>query len=253
VKHSKPTDPDRLAMRERPACQPIMHQKWGRLLFLHWRIDAKLLRPLIPEALTIDAFDGSAWIAVAPFTMWDIRALPPFLPPVPGLSSAHELNVRTYVYLDNVPGVWFFSLDCNSAAAVLAARAFYHLPYYKAEIELTEKNARADYFVDYSLVRTDDPPAEFHASWKIGQKLPTSQPGSLEFFLTERYCLYSEYDGNLYRARINHAPWPLQKAELVSLNSSMIESHGLPTPKGDLLLHYCEELSVEIWPLKRVQ
>ena len=106
--------------------------------------------------------------------------------------------------------------------------------------------------MDYSLVRTDDPPAEFHSSWKIGEKLPTLQPGSLEFFLTERYCLFSEHAGNLYRARIHHDPWPLHRAELVSLNSSMIESHDLPTPEGDPLLHYCEELSVNIWPLKRV-
>ena len=243
-------------MRRRPDGQPLMHQSWGKLLFMHWRIDAQLLRRLIPEALNIDTFDGSAWIAVAPFTMWDIRALPPYLPAVPGLSSAHELNVRTYVYLDNVPGVWFFSLDCNSSLAVMAARTFYHLPYYTAEIGLVEENAilmDADkpdgHSIDYYLVRTDQPPADFHAIWTVGEKLPTSQPGSLEFFLTERYCLYSEHKGKLYRSDIHHAPWPLQKAELNSFDSSMIESHGLPTPEGDPLLHYCEELSVEIWPL----
>ncbi len=225
-----------------------MHQSWGKLLFMHWRIDKKLLRPLIPNALEIDAFDGSAWIAITPFTMWDIRALPPFLPPVPGFSSANELNVRTYVYRDNVPGVWFFSLDCNSAAAVLGARTFYYLPYYKAEIELEAENET----IDYSLVRTDEPPAEFQASWKIGEALPTSQPGSLEFFLTERYCLYTEHDGRLYRARIHHAPWPLQGAKLISLTSSMIQSHELPTPKSEPLLHYCEEISVDIWGLTKI-
>ena len=240
-------------MRERPDGRPIMHQSWGKLLFIHWRIEEALLRPLIPDALEIDVFDGSAWIAIAPFTMWDIRALPPFLPPVPGLSSAHELNVRTYVYLNNVPGVWFLSLDCNSAAAVLAARRFYHLPYYKAEIELTEQSASEEFLVNYSLVRVENPPAEFHASWQVGARLPISQPDSLEFFLTERYCLYSEHEGNLYRARIHHEPWSLQKARLASLDTTMIESHGLPTPQGDPLLHYCEEISVDIWPLSRIQ
>jgi len=244
----QPTDQERQAAHDRPAGQPIMHQNWGKLLFMHWRINEKLLRPLIPSALEIDAFDGSAWIAITPFTMWDIRALPPFLPPVPGLSSAHELNVRTYVHLDSVPGVWFFSLDCNSAAAVLAARTFYYLPYYKAEIELEETNEK----IDYSSVRTEDPPAQFQASWTIGESLPTSQPGSLEFFLTERYCLYSEREGRPYRARIHHPPWPLQTAKLISLDSSMVESHGLPTPKGEPLLHYCEEISVDIWPLKKI-
>jgi len=241
---------DRLTMRERPDGQPIMHQTWGKLLFIHWRIDEQLLRPLIPPQLEIDTYHGSAWIAIAPFTMWDIRALPPFLPPVPGLSSAHELNVRTYVYLDNVPGVWFFSLDCNSTAAVFAARTFYHLPYYNADIELTEDDAGS---IDYSLTRTNDPPAEFAATWKTGKRLPISEPGSLEFFLTERYCLFSEHNDSLYEARIHHRPWPLQSAELVSLESTMIESHGLPTRKEDPQLHYCEELNVDIWSLKKVE
>ena len=241
------TDLERLAIRERPKGQPLMHQTWGKLLFMHWRIDAKQLRPLIPEPLQIDEFDGSAWIAVAPFTMWDIRAFPPYIPPIPGLNSAHELNVRTYVHYDRVPGVWFFSLDCDSAAAVLGARTFFHLPYYNAEIDLRQQETT----IDYSLSRTDDPPADFDATWKIGETLPFSHPGSLEFFLTERYCLYSKAAGQLYRSRIYHQPWPLQKALLLSLDSSMIESQGLPTPKGDPLLHYCEELSVEIWPLEK--
>ena len=241
------TDLERLAVRERPQGQPLMHQTWGKLLFMHWRIDAKELRPLIPEPLLIDEFDGSAWIAVAPFTMWDIRAFPPYIPAIPGLNSAHELNVRTYVHYDRVPGVWFFSLDCDSAAAVLGARTFFHLPYYNANIDLRQQETT----IDYSLSRTEDPSADFDATWKIGETIPFSQPGSLEFFLTERYCLYSKAAGQLYRARIYHQPWPLQKAQLLSLDSSMIESHGLPTPKGDPLLHYCEELSVEIWPLEK--
>jgi len=245
---AEPTADDRLSIRARPNGLPLMHQVWGKLLFMHWRIDANLLRPLIPDGLEIDTFDGSAWIAVTPFTMWDIRGLPPFLPPVPGFSSMHELNVRTYVHLNKVPGVWFFSLDCDSAAATLAARTLYFLPYYKAEIDLEDNKGT----IDYSLVRTDNPPAELQATWKIGEVIPRSRPGSLEFFLTERYCLYSESDDALHRARIHHQPWSLQRAELVSFKSTMIESLGLPTPTGDPLLHYSEKISVYIWPLKTV-
>src|ERR1044071_5720227 len=147
---------DRLTIRKRPDGQPLMHQKWGKLLFMHWRIEEKLLRPLIPEQLEIDTFDGTAWIGIIPFTMWDIRALPPYVPPVPGLSAAHELNVRTYVHHNGVPGVWFFSLDTNSSAAVLAARTIYHLPYYSADIDLKGKRK-----IKYRLKRKDDPPAQF--------------------------------------------------------------------------------------------
>lgn len=242
------SDLDRLAIRSRPDGMPLMHQTWGKLLFMHWRIDKKILRPLIPEALEIDTFDGTAWIAVTPFTMWDIRAFPPFLPPVPGLSALDELNVRTYVHYDNVPGVWFFSLDCNSSAAVLAARNLFLLPYYSADIEIDE----SENTIEYELDRTEDPAAGFRGSWTIGETLPYSHPGSLAFFLTERYCLYTEDEGQIYRARIYHDPWPLKKASLNSFSSTMIEALDLPAPKDDPVLHYNEEISVEIWGLKKV-
>lgn len=242
------SDLERLAARTCPEGQALMHQRWGKLLFMHWRIEPKLLRPLIPTALEIDTFDGSAWIAVVPFTMWDIRPFPPYMPPVPGLSAMHELNVRTYVYHHEVPGVWFFSLDCNSAAAVLAARTFYHLPYYNADITL-KQNAET---INYEVQRTDDPAADFRASWGTGERLDYSHPGSLEFFLTERYCLYAEHRKHIYRARIFHEPWPLQKATINECTSSMIEATGLPSPQGEPLLHYAEELSVDIWGLARV-
>jgi uncharacterized protein len=251
MKKTQLTDLERLAIRERPEGQAIMHQDWGKLLFMHWRMEEKALRPLIPERLTIDTFDGSAWIAVTPFTIWDIRALPPFLPPVPGLSRMHELNVRTYVHLDGVPGVWFFSLDANSSIAVLTARTLFHLPYLNAEMSLEQEGET----ITYSSRRTHagEPAAEFDAVWKIGETLPYSHPGSLEFFLTERYCLYAEHKQKLYRARIFHEPWPLKVASLSSFNSTMIESHGLPAPKDEPLLHYAEEISVDIWPIEEIR
>lgn len=224
-----------------------MHQNWGKLLFMHWPIQKKLLRPVIPEALKIDTFDGSGWIGVIPFTMWGIRAS--FLPPIPGTSAFHELNVRTYVSLNGVAGVWFFSLDAANKLAVWAARKFYNLPYFNAKMELAQEQNT----IQYSSTRNDrrGAPAHLQTKWAIGDPLPQSLPGSLEFFLTERYCLYSQRKRKLYRASIHHQPWPLQTAELISLNSTMIESPGLPTPLGDPLLHYCEELKVDIWPLRR--
>jgi uncharacterized protein YqjF (DUF2071 family) len=236
-------------MRERPHGRPIMYQNWGKLLFMHWRIDEQLLRPLIPPRLEIDTFDSSAWIGVVPFTMWGIRAS--FLPAIPGTSAFHELNLRTYVYHRGVPSVLFLSLDAANRLAVWGARTFYHLPYFNAQMSLSQTGNT----IDYSSVRKDrrGAPAELQATWSIGEAIPPTVPGSLEFFLTERYALDCEHNGKLYRARIHHQPWPLQTAELVSFNSSMIESHLLPAPKGNPLLHYCEELRVEIWPIKNIE
>lgn len=238
----------RLSVRERPDSAPIMHQDWGKLLFMHWRVDEALIRPLIPNALTVDTHNGSAWVAITPFTMWNIRPFPPLVPAIPGLSSMHELNVRTYVHFEGVPGVWFFSLDTNSRAAVLAARNFFHLPYHYAHIELEQSAER----IDYALSADEDPPIVCDASWTIGEPLEEAQPGSLEFFLTERYVLYAEDDEQLYRAQIHHQPWPLQTAELITFNSNILEANGLPRPAEEPLVHYAEEVNVDIWPLERL-
>ena len=225
-----------------------MHQNWGKLLFIHWAINAELLRPLIPTQLSIDTLDGKAWIGVVPFTMWGIRAS--CLPPIPGTSAFHELNVRTYVHSKGVPGVWFFSLDAANSLAVWGARTFYHLPYFNAEMSLEQQGSR----IEYSSKRQDarGAAAELRAVWTIGEPLPRAQPGSIEFFLTERYCLYSHHRDQLYRSRIFHQPWPLQSATLDSYQSTMIESSGIEEPTAEPLLHYAESLGVDIWPLRKV-
>lgn len=249
-----------------------MQQWWGKLLFMHSAIEPELLRPLIPSQLSIDTFEGQAWIGVVPFTMWGIRAS--FLPPIPGTSAFHELNVRTYVHYEGVPGVWFFSLDAANSLAVWGARRFYSLPYFNATMSLNQKGNT----IDYSSVRRDNrsyaqffaadaegfsadlasrqfqnlPPARFEASWQIGEPLPQVKPNSLEFFLTERYCLYSYHQRRLFRSRIFHEPWALRSASLDSSQSTMIESLGMAQPGGEPLLLYAESIAVDIWPLKLV-
>jgi len=239
---------DRFSIRERPSGQPVMHQKWGKLLFMHWPVDPTVLRPLIPSGLEIDTYDGKAWIAIVPFTMWDIRAFPPYMPGMPGLSAMHELNVRTYVHLNGTPGVWFFSLDCNSATAVFGARTFYYLPYYNADLGLEQSDSK----IDYILHRTDKPVATFKATWNIGALLPTAEPDSIEFFLTERYCLFAEHKGKLYRARIHHRAWPLQTATVDAWSSTMIDVLGVQEPTEPPLLHYAEQIAVDIWMLEKM-
>ena len=239
---------DRLSIRERPDGLHITRQTWGKLLFMHWRLPAEVLRAHVPPQLEIDTFGGDAWIAVAPFTIWDMRAS--FLPPVPGLSQMHELNVRTYVHYQGVPGVYFFSLDAASALAVFGARTFFLLPYYTADMSLRQEGDTITYHS--RRTHSDAPAAVFDGRWTIGSRLPESQPGSLTFFLTERYCFYTTHGETVFRCRIHHPPWPLRDAEVSAYHSTMIESHGIPAPTGPPLLHYAEELTVDIWPLERV-
>jgi uncharacterized protein YqjF (DUF2071 family) len=223
-----------------------MRQNWGSLLFLHWPMPAEPLRERLPEGLELDLYQGQAWIGVIPFTMWGVRTT--FFPPVPGIRSFHELNVRTYVRGGGVPGVWFFSLDASSPLAVYAARLTYHLPYYSANMSLEQRDGA----IHYRSERThrNAPEARFRATWTCGEPLPESRPGSLEHFLTERYCLYSEHRGKIFRGRIHHPPWPLRRANVESVESTMVEALGLPTPEGEPLMHHADEVAVEIWPLE---
>lgn len=235
-------------LRKRPSGPSLLHQCWGKLLFIHWAIDADLIRPLIPAELSIDTFEGKAWIGVVPFTMWGIRAS--FLPAIPGASAFHELNVRTYVHHEGLPGVWFFSLDAANKLAVWGARQFYYLPYFKAAMSLDQVGST----IRYSSIRHDrlGAPAELKAVWTIGEPLAQARPGTIEFFLSERYCLYSHHRERLYRSRIFHQTWPLRSASLEDYQSTMIEAQGLPTPAGPPLLHYAESIAVDIWPLRKV-
>jgi hypothetical protein len=242
---------ERLSVRTRPSGVPIMHQHWGTLLFMHWPVPADRLRPLIPDPLVVDTHEGLAWVGITPFTMWGVR--PAFAPPLPFLSQSHELNVRTYVHLDGVPGVYFFSLDAGNAVAALGARIAFHLPYFRARMSL-ERRDRTVYFASRRADRRTAP-VEFEAVWTVGGALGEARPGSLEFFLIERYCLYSAHGGGrLYRARILHRPWPLHSARLSYYRSTMIESQGLPSPEGEPLLHQQgEPLKVRVWPKARVR
>ena len=246
-----PTLANRLAMRERPSGTPLLRQEWGDLLFMHWAVPAELLQPHLPPRLKIDTYDGMAWLAIVPFRMSKVRTR--VSPPVPGASEFLELNVRTYVHLDGVPGVWFFSLDATTALAVWVARTVFNLPYWRATMSMESPTTQLRRF-EAERTHSGVSPARFRAAWTATTPLPPAEPGSLEFFLTERYCLYTSNKAQtkLYRGRVAHAPWPLLKAKVLHYESSLIESQGLPTPTGAPLVHAGGTVSVELWPMQRV-
>ena len=241
VMETKEHSIDRLAMRTRPHGSPIMQQAWENLLFLHWPMDPAVLRPLIPECLEIDLFEGQAWVSVTPFELNDLRALT--LPAIPGLSSFTELNVRTYVVHNGQPGLWFFSLDASKLLPAIAARVFFMLPYFKAQMDYS---AGGNAFA-FSSKRIVPPDAEFEATWRTGQRLRAPDTDSLAFFLVERYCCYALGGPRLFQIRIYHHPWILVEAEAQVEKSTMFSAAGLPEPGTTPLAHFSEPLEVEIW------
>ncbi|MFZ0037842.1 MAG: DUF2071 domain-containing protein [Candidatus Acidiferrales bacterium] len=230
-----------------PASPWVMRQKWHDLLFMHWPVAAQDLRPLIPRALELETFDGTAWVGVVPFHMSGIRFRG--LPPVPGLSAFPELNVRTYVRSGGKPGVWFFGLEAASAVAVSAARRWFHLPYFRARMSV-EKAGDA---IQYESHRTHRgaPEADFRATYRPTGKDSRAQQGTLEYFLTERYCLYAAAGDRIFRGEIDHPPWPLQPATAEVEINTMAASHGITLPNAKPLLHFARYQDVKIWSLAR--
>jgi uncharacterized protein len=227
----------------------IMAQSWHDLLFAHWPVPEADLRRHIPARLAIDTFAGQAWLGVVPFRMSGVRLRG--TPAVPGLSAFPELNVRTYVVADGKPGVWFFSLDADNKIAVAIARAWFHLPYFRARMSCKAQ----DGWIEYRCGRSH---RGAPCGVLNGRYRPVGEPclaatGSLEYFLTERYCLYtSDKGGQIICAEIHHPPWPLQTAEAELISNTMPEADGIYVEPTKPFLHFSKRQDVVVWQPRRL-
>lgn len=213
-------------------------QTWVDLAFLHWRVDAAALRPLVPEQLEVDTFEGRAYVGIVPFLLTGLRLRG--LLPLPGVSTFPELNVRTYVSDGQRPGIWFFSLDAGSTLFVEAAKRLYRLPYERAQM----RYERIGGFVHYESAR---PGAAFSGRYRGEGELHRPEPGSLDAFLTERYRLYTADGGRVYRADIHHGPWQLQRGSaVVDLNTLA----PVALPDEEPLVHFSPRQDAVVWPLE---
>jgi uncharacterized protein YqjF (DUF2071 family) len=221
----------------------LMRQTWHDLLFAHWPIDPRELRSIVPRPFAIDRFHGDAWIGIVAFRMTNVA--PRGVPAIPWLSSFPELNVRTYVWADDKPGVYFFSLDAGSALAVRAARAMFNLPYFPASMRMARE---ADVIRYESRRRHSHPTAEFLASYAPINSPFRAAVGTIEYFLTERYCLYHlDHSGRPYRLEIHHPPWRLHSARATFERNTMAAAGGVPLPTCAPLVHFAQRQDMVAW------
>lgn len=255
-------DIDRLAPARRPAGSPSGYHVWSNLLFLHWRVPPALVRPLIPRALDLDTWDGDAWVGLVPFEMSGVR--PRWAPPCPGISRFCETNVRTYVHhRGRDPGVWFFSLDASSSLAVRVARWKWHLPYYRARMQI-EREGQG---VHYSSRRLWPKPAGASSSISAmpgagpdgaaaalaGIENGHAIPGTLEHFLIERYILYAATGpGELQLGRVHHAPYSLRPVQISALEETLLPAAGIYPTTAFCHAVFCDRVRVEVFPLRPV-
>ena len=244
----KPSLQTREEFRRAPSRAHVMYQDWYELLFVHYTLDPPVVQSLLPPALTVDTFPDEqgrerAWIGAVPFRMRNVR--PRFVPPVPGLSAFLETNLRTYVHHQGQgPAVYFFSLDAASAIACKLAREGFALPYHHAKMRSVRQGSR----FDYETVRHADG-AKLRAAFSVGEPLGVSEPGSLAYFLAERYLLVTpRKDGRLGWGRVHHAPYELRAATLHDFEETLSDAAGLPGGAPEHVC-YCEGVQTRVWPL----
>jgi uncharacterized protein len=237
-----------LAERQLPlGVRPVMFQTWLRLLFLHWRYDPALVQQTLPRGLEVDVYDGTAWIGIVPFQMRGVR--PAGLPPLNGLSNFFELNLRTYVRdQEGRPGVWFYSLDADQPVAVWIARQFFHLPYYWAQMKMAVAGESMRY-----ISRRLGVSEPLVYEYSVESSSSEAVPGSLEFFLIERYRLFAAQGQRLFTGRVYHQPYQLRKAKVYRYDAGLFGLDGLPSPPGapDHVI-YSDRVDVDIYAAEQL-
>lgn len=220
----------------------VARQTWRELMFVHWPVARDVLRQRVPAFLEIDTFDGEAWLGITPFRVTDSTARG--VPAMPWISTYNELNVRTYVIYEGIPGVYFFSLDADSTLAVAGATTLYHLPYYLAQMQMDEDRN----YINFTSRRTNASDVEFQASYgPVGPSFEP-RPQTLEHWLTERYCLYTVDSKNrAYRVEIHHLPWQIRTAEAAITANTMADAAGLRLPSIAPVLHLSKRQDTLIW------
>ena len=242
---SVPSLEQRLALRQCPTRQAVMHQRWDNLLFLHWEIDAEIIQDSLPPGLWVDRYQGKAYVAIVPFKMRGIR--PHGLPAVPYLSNFLETNVRTYVHnAEGVPGVWFYSLDTDRWIAHWIAKRFFHLPYVWSR--MSHKG------MHYEMTRHDQPQSARHAFEPEGE-LTEAEPGTLDFFLLERYLLYSyaAKKRQLLTGQVHHRPYETCPVSLIHGDTTPLKWNGFPEPSnGPVHQCYSPGVEVDVFPVQPI-
>lgn len=241
---------DRLAARERPSEMPLMHQDWKNLLFMHWEYDPEKIQATLPPGLFVDTFRGKGFITMNPFLMENVSIVN--MPALPGFSSFIEVNVRTYVYDKNgVPGVWFYSLDLNSLIAANMAREVFSLPYFVAELQASQERKA----ITVEGKREGEPHAKMKFTYEpISEVWHEAQTSTLDFFLLERYALFSFAANQLNIGRVHHSPYPIGDVHVGEIQTNLLELHSfeLSHMKPDHT-HYSPKVSVDIFPLSKVR
>ena len=223
----------------------VGRQNWRDLLFVHWSLPPEAIAPHLPPELELDLWQGQAYVTRIPFS---VEASRPALVPTPLGMDFLEVNLRTYVRPKGTdgrlgePGIFFFSLEASSWLSAAGARMAYGLPYFPARMRMSKRGLH----FDYESRRILGSAAALSASWDVKDAVGPASPGTLEYFLVERYLLYVTRIGRLLRARVRHRPYPLFRVDVSSLSESLIQAAGLPSVRSAPIAQFSSGVDVDI-------
>jgi uncharacterized protein len=234
-----------------PDAHWLLSQSWDDLLFAHFAMDPSTLRQLVPDALTLDL---AAWLTISPFCTSHLR--PSGIPPLPGFSFFPQMNLRTYVTMKGKPGIFYFSVDAANLSAVWFARIFFRMPYWHSAIQISGATIQArdpkEHTIHFRSSRLHGPTAangsgKFEVIYTPEGEPERASRGSLDEFLTERYCVYSWNRRKFFRTEVHHQPWPLQRASVEIRTNSIAEPLGLALPTKADVCHFSRSLKMLVW------
>lgn len=226
----------------------IAQQLWKDVLFLHWPIPYEYLQTQIPAPFKLDTYRGKSWISIVLFQA--LHSRPRGLPIALSQRDLLQLNIRTYVQLNGVPGIYFFSIDTNSEWTVRSARSVFNLPYRKATMNFKQDHSGLEFNSEAANKLADV--RSFKARFTPTTRQVDHCPGSLAHFLTERYYLWTIKNRNVLKGSISHYPWDLVYAEAqLSMSGwpSFLASENL---KGQPIAHYSKMMNAYMHPFERV-
>lgn len=226
-----------------PNRRVVLRQQWVELAYFHWRYEPEIIQQRLPAGVTVDTFDGAAWVGLIPFEMRNVQLGP--TPPLPWLGSFIEINVRTYV-VDSLGrrAVWFFSLDVPRSVIVAVARSVFALPYCWANASHERDGNRHRYEMTRRWPRRPGTFAQM--GFTVSEAIEDDDVSDLDHFLSARWALVTRRRKQLLCGQVRHPRWPLQRVTDVAIGQTVIEAAGLPAPKGSPHALYSPGVDVEV-------
>jgi uncharacterized protein YqjF (DUF2071 family) len=204
------------------------------LLFANWPADPAVVADHLPESLSVDTYDGSAWFTA--IALRNVDARPRGLPRALGFDLP-EVNLHAAVTCEGTPGIYYFSVDVAGLLGTIGPRILHHAPYHYANVRMRTEGDR----VRFSCRRRHpgSRPLRFDARYGPSGPELDAPDGSLTRFLAERHRFFSEApDGSVRSAAIHHEPWPLYPAAATVERNTLFRANGFDDPPADPLCYY---------------